>query len=265
MRLARTLAPLAGVFFATACLEPIVLERTFVGLMTVRAFDNEGTPVVRGTAAFYDVNGLQLFTLAPSPCSEYVYSNTPSGLSSTLSAGSTVNFTVQGLTEGALSETVGSFVHYKMRENDFLNFASGDTVTVNTLGTPNGFEASESKVRLAEAFTAGPIPDYVASQALDLTWTPAVSGDSYMVVSLRYANAPGLPAPNREIECVFADDGTGSIPAALAQLWGTAEPSTREYLFTRAREVTIQVKPRMWTRVRSNFEVPTPTLVVPPT
>jgi hypothetical protein len=264
MRLSRTFALAAFSLLAVACADPLAGTRDRLGLITTRAYNNGGTPVLRGTGTFYTVNGLSLPILQATSCTQFSYNPLATGSGvPTLDAGDFITFSVQGLATSAERVQIGSFIRYEMLTGTFVSFASGDTVTVSATGAPGGFVPTSAKTRIAEAFTADTIPTWVDGQPLNLTWSPAVAPGSFMIVSMRYASNVDLPAPDVEISCIFDDDGTGSIPATMAQIWANSEPGTRSYLFTRAREGTVTVDSRTKTRIRSFYDVPTPVLTVP--
>jgi hypothetical protein len=178
----------------------------------------------------------------------------------TLEAGNFLSFSAAGSSASADRIQISSFIRYEMGLGQYLLFSPGDTVTVNIPGAIDGFEPMVAKVRIAEPFTADTIPDYVLGQGLNLTWSPAPAPGSFMIASLRY-NADGSSAePNVEISCIFEDDGTGFIPANFAQAWGSAQPETRSYLFTRVRESFESFDSRTRTRLQSLYDVPTPPL-----
>lgn len=266
MRPSRFLAPLVVSLFATACLEPFALSSTQVGVITLRTHLDDTTPVLRGSASFYEVAGLQLSFVEPTACAPFAYvADVPEDDFGSLNAGDSLSFTVQGLSESATRRQAGSLIRYAMRDLDFLSFASGDTLTLTVPGEADGFVATSAKIRLAESFIADTIPDQVNGLPLELSWTPATATGSFMIVSLRYATAPSMSAPNTEIFCIFDDDGTGSIPASYAQAWASSNVATQEYAFTRAREALVVVDSKRRLMLRSLYSLPTPPLSAPPT
>ncbi len=263
MRFSRLVAP-AALLLATACLDVAEPSNDRVGLITARVYNNAGTPVLRGTATFYRVGGLQLQDAVPTPCELYPYDPNPVGASvPTLNAGNFITFSVAGSSLGADQIQVGSFLRYEMEPGLFLNFSSGDTVTVSVPGAIDGFEPTTIRSRLAEAFTVGDLPPFNETQPLELTWTAAVAPGSVMLVQMRYNTTGEGTQPNAEIVCIFTDDGTGSVPAAVAGQWVNANEIGKSILYTRVRESTVIFDARTRTRLRSFYDVPTPALVVP--
>jgi hypothetical protein len=242
----------------TACLDTQLPVRERIGLVDVRAFSNGGTPVVRARAVFYRIAGLQIFPAVPQECGLYGYRPpvTADNAGQTITAGPQVSFTVGAVTENAVPTPLATFPIYNFSAGTFLNFAAGDSVLVTIPGAPNGFEAMAIKTRLAEPFTANPLPAWVPNEPMVLTWQPAPAPGSVMVVSLRYNSTPGSTQPDLEIACAFPDTGSGTIPLSLANGWGEAEPGTTEFAFIRVRERVVEVDDLTRARVRSIFEFP---------
>lgn len=257
-------APL--VFALTACLGDNFPARERIGLVSVRAFDNGGTPVVRGAAVFYRTAGLQIFPAAPQECALYGYTPpTPSdNAGQTLNAGSQITFTIGGFSEVALANPLATYPFYDFADGSYLDFVAGDSVLVGIPGATGGFDPMAIKARLAEPFTGDPVPAWVANEALNLTWEAATTAGSIMVASLRYNSDAGSTVPDLEIACAFEDDGTGAIPANLANGWGESEPASREFTLTRVRERIVEFDDRTRTRVRSIYEYPLISLVDAP-
>lgn len=249
-------APL--VLALSACLDSNEPIRERIGLVDVRAYSNGGTPVVRARGVFYRIGGLQLFPAAPQPCALYAY--TPPVASDnagqTISAGANVGFAVGGFSEVAVAAPLAVYPIYNFPAGAYLDFVSGDSVTVSIPGATGGFEPMTIRARLAEPFTADTLPTWVPNEPMNVTWQPAPAPGSVMVVSLRYNSTPGSTRPDLEIACAFEDDGTGTIPPSLANGWGESVPATREYVFMRSRERIVEFDDLTRTRVRSLYEYP---------
>jgi hypothetical protein len=247
-----------------ACLDVEDQARDRVGLLTARAFLDGATPVIRGSGTFYRVGGLNVGIAEPTACLLYPYSPNPTApVIQTLDAGDNLAFTVQGTTEPAVKEEVGSFIRYDMEVGEALGFSVGDTLTVNIPGATGGFVTTSARVRLAEPFTVGSVPDFVEGQPLDLTWTAAPTTGSVMLLRLRYNSTGESVTPDAEVVCLYTDDGTGSVPAALAGPWANAEELSRSVLFTRLREVQVNFDARTRVLLRSFYDVPTQALPLP--
>jgi hypothetical protein len=254
----RSLVALSALTLSTsACLQELP-PRERLGLVVVRAYDNGGTPVVRGSGMFYRVGGLVLVPAAVAPCGLYAYSATPgTGGANLVDAGTSIGFTVGAVTEQALR----GVSDYKMPGGTYLHFTSGDSISLNVPGALEGFEPMTAKVRLAEAFTADTLPTWQSGVDMNLTWSAAPAAGSLMLVSLRYSNVPDATTPNIELACAFEDDGTGTIPGALLGGWGFASPASRSYAFMRIRETIVNFDDNTHLRMRSHFEQPLPSLI----
>lgn len=242
----------------TACLDTALPVSERVGLVDVRAFSNGGTPVVRARAVFYRIAGLQIFPAQPQDCALFAYTPpVPSNdAAQTITAGPQVGFTVGAISENALPVPGAAFPIYNFVAGSYLNFVAGDSVLVSIPGSSNGFAAMSIKTRLAEPFTASPIPAWVANEPLVLTWQPAPAPGSLMVVSLRYNTSPGSTQPDLEIACAFPDTGSGTISSTLANGWGQAQSGTTEFAFIRLRERIVEFDDLTRARVRSIYEFP---------
>jgi hypothetical protein len=264
MRASLVLAPV--LLALTACLPDGLDPEERIGLVSVRAFSNAGTPVVRGAAVFYRLRGYPLTVVGPQECAtfSYVPPNTGDNAGQTLNAGANVTFNIGAFSEPASPTPGATYPVYNFADGSYLDFAGGDSVLVTIPGAANGFEAVTIKGRLAEPFTAAPLPTFVENTPMDLTWQPAAAPGSVMLVALRYNSNPDATTPNIEIACAFDDDGSGQIPAAFANAYGTAGAAAREYAFIRVRDRIIELDDRTRARVRSIFEVPTTSLVNAP-
>ena len=191
MRALFLIAPI--VLGLSACLDSNLPVRERIGLVDIRAWSNGGTPVIRARGVFYRIAGLQLFPASPQECALYAY--TPPVASDnagqTISAGPQVSFTVAGFSENAIPAPLATFPLYNFPAGSYLDFTAGDSVLVGIPGATGGFEPMAIKARLAEPFTADPLPTWVANEPMNLTWQAATAPGSVMVVSLRYNSTPG--------------------------------------------------------------------------
>lgn len=262
----RALFAVAPVFLAlTACIGDELGSTVRVGLVSIRAFSNSGTPAVRGSAVFYGARGLVLTLTAVQDCGLFAYNPTPSNnAGQTLNAGANVNFTIGAFSEAALPAPGATYPVYNFTDGSYLDFSTGDSALVTIPGAVGGFEAMSVKARLAEPFTAAPLPAFVNNTPMNLTWQAATSPGSIMVVSLRYNVAPGATAPNVEIACAFEDDGTAQIPIAFADAYGSASATTKDHAFIRVRERIVEFDSRTRTQVRAIYEYPTKSLLDAP-
>ncbi len=140
-----------------------------------------------------------------------------------------------------------------------LTYTPGDTVVFSILGDLGGFTANTVKAKSAEAFTMSAATPPAAGQPLNLTWAPVAPGAA-MLVSLRYNDGTTTStAVNAQILCDFIDDGTGTVPAALAARWAAGNAATRTAAYQRLRTVVTRgLDPSSFINVRSTFDLPTP-------
>lgn len=249
-----------------ACLDANLPQREKIGLVDVRAYDNGGTPVVRAQATFYSLAGLVIIPTQPQECSLFSYSPTGGGsgnVGPSITAGGSVGFTVGAFTQQATSATSVNPA-YRFPAGTYLDFTAGDSILVSVPGADGGFDPMAVKLRLAEPFTADPVPEFEANQPLELTWEPATTPGSVMVVSLRYNSTEGETLPDLEVACAFADNGSGTVPLTFANGWGTSVPETRQAVFMRVRERIITLNDGARARARSMYEYPLVDLVDAP-
>ncbi len=262
----RAFLAVAPVFLVlTACIGDDFSSTERIGLVSVRAFSNSGTPVVRGSAVFYSARGLVIRPTGLQDCGLFTYDPAPTNnFGQTLNAGANVNFTIGAFSEVALPAEGATYPVYNFAAGSYLDFSTGDSALVTIPGAVGGFEAMSVKARLAEPFTAAPPPAYVTNTPMNLTWQAATFPGSIMVVSLRYNAAPGASAPNVEIACAFEDDGSAQIPIPFADAYGSSSPTTRDYAFIRVRERVVEFDGRTRTQVRSIYEYPAKSLIDAP-
>ena len=250
----------------SACVDTVLPPSERVGLVSVRTFDNSGTPVVRGSAVFYQARGLQILPTQPQECALFAYTPDTGNQNAgqTLNAGSSVSFTIGAFTESATYPAGAVFPVYDFPDGSYLDFASGDSVLVSIPGATGGFESVAFKSRLAEPFVADPLPTYVENEPMTLTWEPATVSGSLMVVSLRYGTAPDAMDATVEVACAFPDTGSAVIPASFANVYGQAPAASQDHAFIRVRDRIVDFDARTRTRVRSIFEYPTTALINAP-
>jgi hypothetical protein len=259
------LAVASALLVLTACVDTTLPPSERLGLVTVRAFDDGGRPVVRGSAVFYQAPGLQVFPAAPQECALFPYSPRPAeNAGQTLDAGSAVAFTIGAFTESATSVIGAVYPVYNFSFGSYLNFVAGDSVLVSIPGAVGGYETVAFKARLAEPFTADALPTYVENTPMSISWQPATTPGSIMVFSLRYGSNASATEPNVEVACAFPDTGSALIPATFANVYGQAPAASQDHAFIRVRDRTVDFDTRTRTRVRSIFEYPTLALVDAP-
>ena len=142
---------------------------------------------------------------------------------------------------------------YELPEGTSMSFTPGENITVTIPGAAGGFPARTISAPTAPAFTPGDITlPALETDNMTVTWepTPTISGTA-MFYSFKYANAGAIL--DKEIACVFTDDGSGVVPsAALTEYRASAVRSgaAQRGLIT-ANRVGSAI-----THVTSVFEVP---------
>lgn len=136
-----------------------------------------------------------------------------------IDAGSSISLTHAGETRQLVPELVSGRVTYELPGNETMAVTPGDLVTISIPGAIGGFPATLLGTQTVIEFTPNPVTvSRSATGSVELTWQSptAVAPGSAMFYSLAYAG-DGAGIPDREIACVFVDDGTGLIaPSELA-------------------------------------------------
>jgi hypothetical protein len=266
MRHIRPAVVVLATLATAACLGVDPTPNQKIGLVTLRAFNSGGDDVLRGTAVFYRIAGLQVGRAQPQFCANFAYSaaaDVPSGVGgpTTMDAGLSLLFTTRGGSESALRNTVGSFLNYNFPASIGVPQVANDTVTVSIPGALGGFEPMTIRMPVADAFTAtDPALDYVENEDLTVNWTPPANPGSVMVVALRFSNNPDVLEPNIELACSFVDNGSGVIPAQSLNNWSQSAPASRSFVFLRLRDTIVNFDERVLARLTSQYEVPRPPL-----
>ena len=171
-----------------------------------------------------------------------------------LDAGATISARFDGPTAN-MPRTVGEGrIEYETPDGLELAFTPGEVITFEIPGAPGGFPQRIVSARTAEAFTASPITlPTNTTDNMPLTWTdvPATAG-SAMFYAIRYSSL-GSTTLDREIACVFQDDGSALIGATLLSEF--RQSSIRQATAQRAR-ITTSRDGSVITHVTSTFQIP---------
>jgi hypothetical protein len=262
MRALRPLFVLPLLAVTTGCLETLTARPERVAFLYAVAHDNGGVPALRVNGVVYEAPNLNVSIGNPGTCQIGIYSSTPTGSNApTLDAGPSFTAMVSGNSASLARIVAGRFTRYDMTAGTSIAYTPGDTLRIDIPGgASGGFPASFIRVRTAEAFTHDPVPVPETTAPLDLAWSAATVPGSVMTIALRYSTVEGSTLPNAEIYCVFADDGTGSVPTSYAALWAASAVASRSYEFTRVRESSVLIAERTRARAFSFYAVPTPTI-----
>ena len=107
---------------------------------------------------------------------------------------------------------------YELPEGSSMSFTPGENITVTIPGAAGGFPARTISAPTAPAFTPGDITlPALETDNMTVTWEPAptIVGTA-MFYSFKYSTTGAII--DKEIACVFADDGSGVVSsAALAE------------------------------------------------
>jgi hypothetical protein len=145
---------------------------------------------------------------------------------------------------------------YTLNSTAGLTFTPGDSITLIIPGDLAGYPRSTFVARTAEPYTFGAVTAPAAGNALPLTWSAANDFNSAMLVMLRYSSTNNGTL-DTQIFCDFADDGTATVPAALASLW--AASTTRTFFTQRLRTIVAQPSgAAVYFNLISTFDLPTP-------
>ncbi len=256
----RYLALFAGMLVLGACNNDRfgpAKERT--GFISATAYDaGGGNYALRFLGAFYKYDGLVTGIGAPENCqgAPYTPQNTTVATLPTLSAGQHLYTTIGGRKDTLFQSTGLGLTAYQLLTVNAVPFTPGDTLTVEVPGETGGFPGTVLKVRTSEAFTFDPIDPGTEGQPLTIRWTPAPQPGSLMTFSLRLNTGGTAATPNAQIYCVFNDDGTGEVSAALGNIWRGALPESRSVQAVRIRQTEVVFDQNTKVTLLSYFERP---------
>jgi hypothetical protein len=145
---------------------------------------------------------------------------------------------------------------YTLTSNSGMSFTPGDSITLIIPGDLSGYPRTTFVARTAEPYTFGAVTVPAVGTAMPLTWSAAADLNSAMLVMLRYSSTNN-GSLDTQIFCDYADDGTATVPAALASLW--AASTTRTFFSQRLRTIVAQPSgTNVYFNLISTFDLPTP-------
>lgn len=246
--------------FSTGCLDSTrPLEESVAYLSSVAYLDGANS-VLRLDGAFYVALNLSTGVGNPGDCQVGALQTGTATPPRTLEAGDALTASVSGNSAQVDRVAAGLNVTYHMQAGTGLTYTPGDTLQVVVPGAVGGFPATSIRVRTAEPFEIDPMVPPTANEPLTVFWTPPAVPGSLMTLALRYSTIAGSTLQNAEIYCVFADDGSGTVPALFASIYASTEEATRSYQFNRVRESQVFISSRVRARLFSFYPVPTPEL-----
>ena len=256
----RSLRPAAGValmLLAAACdsFEP---ELRQVAVITVPTQVTDEGYTTTPTVSFFEGTGIRLSSTLVSVegCVDREIQGSFPGTQVPIDAGPEITVLLSGTQATLTPRVTNGRMMYQLPEGASIPFNPGALINLSIPGADNGFPERVVSARTAEAFTVGTVTLPASSAGdLALTWTPVPTFQgSAMFFSFRYfsTSATGF---DREIACVFIDDGTGVVNAGV--LSGFRGSEFREILAQRAVITANQVGSAI-THVTSTFGVTVP-------
>lgn len=255
----RYVAVLAGILTLAACNDRFGPAKEKTGFISATAYDGGGGAyALRFLGAFYKYDGLTTGIPAAETCQGGPYStqNTTVATLPTVSAGQHLYTEVSGRSDTLFQSSGLGLMAYQLLTVNAVPFVPGDTLTVEVPGEVGGFPGTTLKVKTAEAFTHDAVGTGSEGQPLTLTWTPASSPGSLMTFSLRLNSTGTASIPDAQIYCVFNDDGSGEVGAALAAVWRGALPESRSVKATRIRQTEVVFDANTKVTLLSYFDRP---------
>ena len=180
----------------------------------------EGGFETRPSAFFFEGRGVRLATtqVGNQGCIAQNLTQPPPDTFEDIDAGDGIDVVIgtpeptdQGL---LLPSGVGTRVLYELPVGDALAIQPGDRVTVTIPGAAGGFPPRVLSINTVTDFEPVPVTLPTTGSDLEVRWAPgAPNSGTAMFYSFRYSTGGDLL--DREIACVFADDGTGLVSATL--------------------------------------------------
>ena len=252
----RLLAPLAVVVAASAC-QDLEVDKNQFGIINIPTVATGTGFTSRPSAFFFEGTSIRLSTteIGSEGCVDRAIPSAPVESFDYIDAGPAVEVRLSGQAAELVRETSGGFINYELAGDQPIEFTPGDIVTVSIPGSVGGFPTAIVSARTVAPFTHGDV-SLPASEAdnLTLTWTNSgpIAPGSAMFHSLKYSTV-GSAQFDREIACVFADDGSGVVTSNL--LSGFRNSDLRGIVAQRAL-ITIQRVGSGITHITSSYAVP---------
>jgi hypothetical protein len=249
------LAPFVAVALFSAC-RSLEVESTQVALISLPTGRSGDVYIATPTAFFIEGRGLSLASSVVGLEGCIVRNLTPQSNTQPftyLDAGETVTAAFDDVSAALIKHTDGAQTTYALPPGQSMPFTPGENITITIPGAAGGFPARTVVAPTAEAFTPAPVTLPVSLTAdMPVTWSPAATliVGSAMFYSFQYATAGGIP--DREIACVFEDDGASFVgSAALTEF---RQSSVRSATAQRGR-ITFNRVGGAITHVTSTFQV----------
>ena len=207
------------------------------GIFFVPAIQLEGGGYAADpSAVFFQASGVRLSstTVGPEGCIVQAIQPLGSNDFDRIDAGDAITVNLAGTNAVLTPYAVGADITYELPDGEAIPFTPGDQITFSIPGAPGGFPARVVTVQTVEAFTPSTVtlPASTTSN-LTLNWSPppALPGTA-MFYSFQYSS-DNSGVLDREIACVFQDDGSGVVPASTLE--GFRASDVRTIVAQRAR------------------------------
>jgi hypothetical protein len=255
LRSARAAVLIAATIAVPAC-DSFEVEEIQVALLSVPTQEGDEGYLTSPSAVFIQGTGIGLSSsqVGQEGCVDRDFTGSGGTLNfEYLDAGASVVARFDGPQVTMPRSTAEGRITYDTPEGLELPFTPGQTITFDIPGAAGGFPRRLAAARTAEEFTAAAITlPTNTTDNLTVTWTgiPEVPG-SAMFYSIKYSSS-GSTSLDREIACVFRDDGSGIVAAALLEQF--RQSSVRQATAQRGRITTNRSGPVI-THVTSTFSV----------
>jgi hypothetical protein len=248
----RLAAVLAVTFLAASC-KSFDVEPVQVAILSVPTELTESGYVTSPSAFFIEGTGLALSSteVGQEGCIDQPIRTSGNAAFDYLDAGESITARFGGPDATLARSVVAGRTTYNLADGLEMPFTPGAIISFTIPGAAGGFPARSVAGRTAEAFTASAItlPGSL-TEDLALTWTPVPNAPgSAMFYSIRYSSTGSTQ--DREIACVFRDDGTGVIGSNV--LTNFRAGSNRSGMAQRAR-ITVNRSGQVITHLTSTFE-----------
>lgn len=261
--------PLAAALVLTvlstaACNDLLETNGADSGVINVPTYSNTpGQYLINPLGVFYEDASLTFPQPTTGSCGELPFDPTQTGVLlggyPTMNVGPFLTLARPGVEDTLYRELDSGFHLYRAGGIGGFLHTPGDTITVEVPGDAK-FPAATIRVRSAEAFELGAVGVPEINESLTINWTAAPAPGSVLRVSLRYAGETSIGALDRQLVCIFDDDGEGTIDGSFLNGWVTATGGQRQVVATRIRSANVEVSDKARLTMISTFEVPTPPL-----
>ncbi len=225
----RTAAWLAFGLSIAGC-QSLDIEDTQFGIISVPMTVSEGGGIVaRPAAFFFEGRGVRLSTtqVGAEGCLAQDIDEPGEDTFRDIDAGDALTVIIgDGDTaeEGTLvPSAIGERTVYQLPGGESMSIVPGERVTVNIPGAGGGFPARSITTLTVGDFTPDPVTIPISDAGdVTVTWSPASTNTgTAMYYSFQYASEG--ETLDKEVACVFVDDGSGAVPRALLSDFRLAE------------------------------------------